>query len=262
MELLKGKNILIGKEPIDGRLLIVVDGYKSKAALGSQDSVPASVSRCRQAEGVAHAKISIDGKGGITVTNMNPKNVTFVNDRGIASKHVTTTDTLTLGKDKFSVSLPTVLDTARKIVTAQAAQGQGKQAAETKTFDISHLENVWNELKNKKKEIQAKQKKTNLIRTGCSVFTVCTIPMVRFVGEGAYALSAIGFIGALYGFFGIKNDNTADMMDQLNEDFQDKYVCPNPDCGRFLGNMSYKLMKRQYAMQCPYCRSKFTEKEK
>lgn len=264
METLKGKNILIGKEPVNGRLLIVVEGYKQKAAVGAQGSVPSSVSRCRQAEGVAHAKISVDKNGGIVVTNMNPKNVTYINNRSVESLHVTPADSMALGKDKYAVSISTVLDTAEKIVAAQAQaqaqrQWQPQQPEPPKTFNISHLEDVWNDLKAKKKEIQAKQKKTNLIRTGCSAFTLCTVPLAQVVGPGAYALSGIGLIGALYGFFGIKNDKTADVMDQLNEDFQDKYVCPNPDCGKFLGNYSYKLMKKQYGMKCPYCKSNYVE---
>ena len=70
MEQLKGKTILIGKEPSQGRLLVALPGSGKSAAIGLPGSVPASVSRCRPAEGIAHAKISIDQSGNIILTNL------------------------------------------------------------------------------------------------------------------------------------------------------------------------------------------------
>ena len=44
---------------------------------------------------------------------------------------------------------------------------------------------------------------------------------------------------------------------RLEEDFREKYICPNPLCHHFLGATPYKeLLKNR---NCPYCKSKFTE---
>ena len=79
MDKLKGKTIYIGKEQEHGRLIVAVQGYNETAQLGSPGSVPKSVSRCMPSEGVAHAKISVDPNGDMTLVNMKQQNVTYVN---------------------------------------------------------------------------------------------------------------------------------------------------------------------------------------
>lgn len=86
------------------------------------------------------------------------------------------------------------------------------------------------------------------------------MPCIFMFGPVGYALTGIGIIGNLYSFIGLKNDNTAEVLEQIGETFQDEYVCPNPDCNKFLGNISYRLLKKQYSMHCPYCKSEYIEK--
>ena len=57
-----------------------------------------------------------------------------------------------------------------------------------------------------------------------------------------------------------KKDTSYEERKAATEKFTDEYVCPNPECNKFLGNLSYKLLKKQYSMQCPYCKSEFVEK--
>lgn len=256
MDELKGKTILIGKEPGQGRLLVAVSDCGKTAAIGVAGSVPNSVSRCRPKEGVAHAKISIDGNGNMTVTNMKSQNVTYVNGSEIASKHISISGSLELGKDRYAVNLPKVIEAAKKLVTA----GGPQKEVPAQRFNISYLEDVWNDVLAKRKAIQAKQKKINLIRSGCGIFTMCAMPCILFFGPIGYVLTGVGIIGNVYSFVGLKNDDTTDVIEHLNDEFQEKYICPNPGCGKFLGSMSYKLLKRQYSMHCPYCKCEFIEK--
>lgn len=273
MDKLKGKTILIGKEPGEGRLLITIEGNGKKAAIGAPGSVPDCVSRCRQAEGVAHVKITVDRNGNMVLTNMKPANVTFVNGKEILSKHVNVSDTVELGKDHFRINLPVIVDTAKKMTAvvnpgpkpgpapdSHSGPSPKPNPKPVKKFNISHLEREWNRLQNKKKEIRAKQKKINLVRSGCGLFTMCAMPCIFMFGPVGYVLTGIGIIGNLYSFIGLKNDNTSDVLEQLNEEFQDRYVCPNPDCNKFLGNISYKLLKKQHSMHCPFCKCEYIEK--
>ena len=57
-----------------------------------------------------------------------------------------------------------------------------------------------------------------------------------------------------------KKDTSYEERKEATERFTDEYVCPNPDCNKFLGNISYKLLKKQYSMHCPYCKSEYVEK--
>lgn len=260
MEKLKGKTILIGKEPGQGRLLVAVSGCGKSAAIGTAGCVPGSVSRCKPAEGVAHAEVAIDANGRMVVKNLKPMNITFVNGLETASKRVEASDTIELGKDRFRVSLPVVLDTAKKLVGGNNTGGGGTVGSKG-TFNIAHLEVVWDKYHDELRDLREKQKRVNLIRTGCSIFTICAMPCTAFFGTVGFILTGIGFIGAVYSFFGLKNDNTMDEQERITENFQDHYVCPNPECNKFLGNLSYKLMKKQYSMHCPYCKCEYVEKK-
>ncbi len=251
IEKLKGKSVLIGREPNMGHLLVAVQGADKCTTIGAQGSVPPCVSRCRPAQGTAHAKMTVDQSGFMTLVNMNPQNVTYVNGNQIQSKRVTVADVAALGKDQFVISLSEVV---------HAASGLLPEPAPPKAkFDISHLEGVWTDFQEEKIKIQEKQKNINLVRSGCGLFTLCAMPCIHWFGPVGYVLTGIGVLGNLYSFIGLKNDNTTEKMEKLNEKFQDRYVCPNPDCKKFLGNISYKLLKKQYSMHCPYCKSEYVE---
>lgn len=260
MEKLKGKTILIGKEPGQGRLLVAISGSGKSAAIGTAGCVPSSVSRCKPAEGVAHAGVVIDANGQMVVKNLKPMNITYVNGRETASKRVESSDTIELGKDRFRVNLSLVLETAKKLAGGDNTGGGGT-AGSKGSFNIAHLEVVWNDYHDELRDLREKQKRVNLIRTGCGVFTSCAFICIAIFGKVGYILTGIGVIGNIYSFFGLKNDNTMDEQERITERFQERYVCPNPECNKFLGNISYKLMKKQYSMHCPYCKSEFVEKK-
>lgn len=257
MERLKQHTILIGRDPVKGSLLVSVEGIMGYTNLGAPRSVPSSVSRCIPASGAAHARISVDDSGEFTIENAKPQNETFVNDNPIVKKRIKLHDRVALGRDRYSVDLHSVISAATKIISAAPESAKAKQPQK---FNISHLELVWNGLQDARKQIQAKQKKVNLVRSGCGLFTMCAMPCCFLFGPIGYVLTGIGFIGNVYSFVGLKNDNTSEALEKITEHFQDHYVCPNPDCNKFLGNLSYKLLKRQYSMHCPHCKCEFVEK--
>ena len=248
MEKLKGRTILLGREPGNARLLVAITDLPKGAMLGMAGSVPGSVSRCQPDLGKCHARIDVDPNGQMTVTNAKPENATYVNGNRIMSRHLNPADTVELGEDRFRLPLNKVFEAAGKLVDLLP-----------KKFDISHLEGVWNELQDYLRTMKAKQKKVGMIRTGCGIFTMCAMPCMFFFGPIGYVLTGIGIIGNIYSFIGLKNDHSAEDLERFNEEFQDRYVCPNPDCQKFLGNMSYKLIKKQYGMHCPYCKCEYTE---
>lgn len=255
MEKLKGKTILIGREPGQGRLLVALSGGNAAVI---PTNVPTSVSRCFVKEGVAHAKISVDQNGNMTLTKM--KNVIYVNGSEIATKRVVPTSVIELGEDRFSIKLPVIIETAKKLAGDKVTSPTTQPAV-----NIRHLEKVWLHYHDSLKQMREKQKKINLIRSGCGIFTMCAMPCIFFLGEIGYALTGVGVIGNLYSFVGLKNDNTSDEQERLAEEFQESYICPN--CGKFLGPKSYKLLKKDIVnpkdkkMYCPRgCGAEFIEK--
>lgn len=285
MEKLKGKTILIGKEPGQGRLIVAISGTGKAAVIGTPGCVPNCVSRCKPAENVAHAKITIDQGGNLTLSNMKSQNVTFVNGAEIASKRIDSTSTVELGKDRFPVNVPMILETARKIVGAPIPNpGSGPHLHPeppepgSKKFNISHLKHVWDDFHDKGMEIKKKQKEQGIYASLPMFFTMgggaLTFVLSFILGDEYKAeiqmLSGILVVAGLamlaYSFVRRKNDTSIEELEQISEDFQLRYVCPNPDCNKFFGAISYKLLKNQLRshkdqkMYCPRCGCELVEK--
>lgn len=282
MDVLKGKTILIGKEPGNGRLLVAVSG--GKAAI-IPVNVPNSVSRCKVSEGVAHAKITVDQNGDMTLTNLKPANVTFVNGSEIVSKHIVPSNVVELGNDRFNINLPVVLETAKNIAIVSSANGsqsakQGSpisnsdQGAAPQICNIKHLEAIYNDYHAKVLARQKKQKKLGLWAS-CSMFfsiggsALAALANKLGMGETAqdvlWVLPVIGFIVFFISMYLRIKDTSIEDADALNTEYTKSFVCPN--CGKFLGNMSYELLKTQivspkdHKMHCPHgCGAEFIEK--
>lgn len=247
---LRGKTILIGREPDKGRLCVAVGG--KVAALGQPGSVPSCVSRCKPQENVAHAKIDVDNQGKMTITNMKSDNITRVDGVEVMSKRITETSKVDMGKDHYAVNVNTILTTAVGLLG----------------FNIAHLQRVWDDYHEKTIGIKKHQQRLGLMSSAGMLFTFGGGALTALGGQmglGGFMqdvmpfLSAIGGIVFILSFILRSKDKTIVNTDKITEDFQEHYVCPNPECNRFLGNYSYKLLKKQYKMQCPHCKCKYVE---
>lgn len=263
-ENLKGKVINIGKDAGSSRLLISVPirGKKANALFGEPNSVPKSVSRCIPDKDAAHLSISINDNGVISVKNCKSQNVTFVEGVEIASKVLLNDVELELGLDKYPIKLSSILSVAEKILDAS-------EPSKTSEFNISHLERVWNNYHNSCIELQKRSRKQNVQGRIPMFFTMgagalSSIAFARVWGDEVkiicVILTVIGLLLMGYTFMKSKNDTSIEDRERFTEEFQEKYICPNPKCGKYLGAYSYKLMKRQYSMSCPHCKCKFVEK--
>ena len=257
MERLKGKTILIGRDPAVSSLLIAIKENGKTSSMGNPGSVPYSVSRCRVAEGVAHAKIEIDGKGEMTLYNMNSSNSTFVDGVEISICRITPHTNIELGKDRFRLRLSSILDEAKKNVPALPV-------------DISPLKDVWDSYEAEMDRIVKAQqdlgKKRMLpIMVSSASGILSGLGALVSLSTLWVTLPVTGVVSALY----FRNYNAKDTSyeDRRNatNDFQQKYVCPV--CNHFFGNMGYELLKNQLKnpkdqkMYCPKCRCELIEKE-
>lgn len=258
---LKSKTILIGKEPGNGRLYVsvVINGQPKITAIGEKNSVPNSVSRCKPAEGTAHCKISIDNSGNITVTNLKPQNVTYVNGAEIVSKKVKLNSNIELGKDRYSLNINTVIETASKIVGATTPPSP-------KEFSIKPLKKVWDEyhdesikIKKRGQEMSTSQSFPPILTLGSTAISAIAAPLgfvnVCFV---SIPLILLGVFLMVRNYNNRKNDTSIEDGELLLEQFQHKYVCPNPDCKHFVGMQSYIVLRQ--TKKCPWCGCTYTEK--
>lgn len=248
MERLKNKEILIGREPEKGRLMIAVDvnGQHKGVVLGDFKSVPDGVSRCRPAEGKAHCKMSIDAGGRMVVTNLNPENYTYVNGREVVAKPVAFDTQLQLGASKYPVAVNTVVEAAKKLLPAPV-----------KEYSISHLEKVWEEYS---KAVERERRISNIFNSIRGLLTLLAI-VLGSIGGGVVrtVLYVVAVLMALYLFYDILAGRADKKKNRIQLDFESKYVCPH--CKRYLNGGTFQPYRRlQENVACPYCHCKWTDK--
>ncbi len=253
MDELKGKTILIGKEAAKGQLgIAVVSGGKTKAAAGKPGSVPGSVSRCKPGEGTAHCKIDIDSAGRMTVTNLKPANVTYVNGLQVAVKRVNTFDKIMLGQDKYPLDLSLVLRTAMQLIAPNA-------------YSIRHLGQVWSEYEDRMEAIQRRQQRISkwrmlpLMIGSFSSITAAICGAMLLGNTSLYITIPIAVLSfVIYFVTFIRKDTSIDDRKKATGKLYDEYVCPNPNCRHFMGMIPYKILKQN--KKCNYCGCTFTDK--
>lgn len=263
---LKGKGIFVGRESGTDRLFayLSINGQVKGFAIGNAGNLPHSVSRAIQNQNKAHASIKIDNSGNITLANLKQENVTFVNGSPIVSKRISESDKIELGADHYQLPLETILKEVSTVI--QSSESSPSPKPEVESFNISHLEKVWNDYHEGDLAIKDKQHKMGLHQRIPIFFTIGAGALTSVAwslgwDEGirivSICLTGIGLFLMIYFFIQSSKFNPAREADKLKEDFQNKYRCPNPDCKRFLGFYSYSMMKDNYHYECPYCRSKF-----
>lgn len=254
-DVLKGKTILIGKEPGQGRLLIAIKGLPKIITIGQIGSVPESVSRCKPAEGVAHCQLEIDEVGNLTLTNLKAQNVTLVNNGEIMSKRVNTASTVLLGKDRYPIDLSVILDAAEKLFVTVVPPTQPK-------FSIKHLKDVWDEYNENQKKIKIRQKNIGLLSSipiAFSMFGGLLAGVAPEIRSFALVFTGIALVIMFIGLYLRFTDKSIEKSEQEQEKLQNKYVCPNPKCRHFLGIQSYNILKQNKG--CPHCKCLWTTEE-
>lgn len=240
--------IVIGREPttptnIGGRLHITTSGRK-EYFLGLENSVPKSVSR-------QHCRLSVAPDGKMTLTNVKPANVTFVEGVQIISKTVTADDSVGLGGECYPVDLRQVLAVVSEEIV--------------RSYDISHLKDVWEKYQQDKIDLQVRQSKSAAVQSVSGLLSMASIACGFIPGIPPFVrgiLYGLAIILAVF-FFIYRMRHAGENVLKLNgleAQFRKDYVCPNPDCRRFLGNMPYEELIKQ-TKSCYLCKSIYTVKE-
>ena len=229
--------LIIGRDAATSKLR-VVDAKTGTAKLyGQVGCVPKDISR-------QHCEIRISDSGQISVRNLKTENITFVNGLEVLEKKLSKTDMLQLGRSRFTVDLSTILNSQLP-----------------KEVDIRPLKRVWDEYHEEENQLGIKERRLNALSRVSGVFTMAAIAC-GFLLKGQdnqlyYVLYGIAIILTL-AFTVISYVNASRIprkKEQLKEEFMKNYVCPNPDCHRFLGNTYYSVLSQNDC--CPYCKVKY-----
>ncbi len=224
---------IIGRDANTSQLCITFG--QQVIRLGSLGSVPMTVSR-------HHCQLTIDDNGQMSIKNLKPQNVTYVNCHAVESKSITANDSIALGSAHYQINLVEIISAVKK--------------AMPKVVDIRQLKSVWDEYNNAQLEMKIKQGKFVALSSGTGLITMAAV-VLSFMGVGLEARIACYVVAAVFILITIitrwKNATKIPLQqEEWKKWLRNNYKCPN--CGHSF-NMDYDTLS-QYD-NCPYCKAKF-----
>lgn len=228
------KEIVIGRDASSQQLSLTYQG--ESVQVSSFGLLPQSVSR-------AHCLLRIGEEGSMSIENLNPDNLTFVNHVAVEKKTITTGDVIELGSDHFTIDLETILSAMPPIA------------------DIRPLEKIWNDYDESLFRLTVRERKFNAYRNGIGIFTMGALVLGLVFGRqpgnyiyiGMYVLAIL--LSILFFIISLREaSKVPQKRKEITNRFQERYVCPH--CGRNLGALGKYEMLRQNE-RCPYCKTKF-----
>lgn len=240
--------LLIGREADTNQLAVMADGKPFRIDVGA--SVPNTVSRCLPAEHTAHCRISVSTEKGMRIENLNPRNATYVNGAIVNSCRISGSSRIELGPDLFRIDLHKIL----------------KAVGYNPEYSIRHLKQIWDDydqaLLNLQLEQQKNQNRQRLQGILSQLSMLCVIipaviPAVKIPDALRVVLVLAAVCMAGYFFWKGSRPNETFVMKkrELDKQFKQLYVCPNPKCAHFLGFVPYDTL--QYRKKCSDCGSSY-----
>lgn len=222
--------IIIGRDQQTRQLCIVKDG--NSKLYGQPNSVPMDVSR-------HHISLQPAGNGKWQIKNLNERNVTFVNGIAVESKTISEKDKIELGNSHYLF------------------QWDALNEPKVETIDIRSLKKVWDDYQQEDTAIRNRQKNNGLLASiplGFSMLGGIIAGVAPEIREVALVFTGIAFLLFIYGLYRRSQDNSTIELKSLQEDFDQKWVCPK--CKRPLTCFrSYTILSQNDA--CPFCKTKF-----
>ena len=231
--------LIIGRESgVENPRLAVIQNGQTQY-FGTPGSVPKDVSR-------KHCRIQVGTDSKMVVEDLTDNNFMYINGSDCKRKvDVNLADTIELGPSKYRLDMDTIIKTL-----------SAKQS-----FSIKHLEAVYDGFQKEKFDMQVKQGKLNALSALPGVLSIISIGAAVFLQNQnirTWAIILAAVFALVFAVIRYRNATIVPLKTKKMDDaFREKYVCPNPLCGRFLGATPYKELVKNRS--CPYCRSKFTE---
>ena len=242
---------LLGKEEGSHRLEVKV-GQKA-FVVGSPGSVPKSVSRNHCLLTVEYSDDAKRTVQSIIVKNMKIENSTFVDGQEVEQKRVKENAVVQLGFEHSPLDLQTVIAKLRALLP--------EVKVEPKTYSILPLKKVWEEYDSAKLAITSSSVKSANRQRLQGILSMFGMLMGFIPGVPTacrIAIMGTAFLMAIYFFVkGSVGDPVHKRLHDLDNDFRKRYVCPNPDCHHYLGQIPYDVLRQN--KNCGYCKCLYKE---
>jgi hypothetical protein len=196
-----------------------------------------------------HAKITRVEDNYFLIEDLGSLNHTFVNGYPVKKANVSANDEVRLSKDTY-------INLAEEFGIIPPVPSPVPGDTEF-TVDFLKLKEVWEGTERRKKQIIKKnQRKSALIRVGIMLAIIISCLPFRDLLAGGFMIISIIAGGVAGAVVPIGNQ---DEIRQLNEDFYLRYICPNKECRKSLGQFSWDFYAK--TGKCPHCQTNF-KKEK
>lgn len=228
---------IIGRQHGTNCLLMKVKdkGYP----LSGNGTVPNTVSS-------SHCKLTVDDDGTWRLSNIKAELDTFVDGLQIDTKRVSPNSRVELGANHFVLDMHKVETIIKQL--------------QPSVFSLRPLEQIWKDYDEEKLQMQNKEMKiANFQRLqGALSMSAMLLGFIPQLGVFRWIIIGLALLIAIFFFIrGSQVSNSLPMkLKKLNDEFETKYLCPNPDCPRFMGYRPYNQL--QYDKGCPHCQCKYT----
>lgn len=230
--------IIIGRDSQTQQLRITVG--KQVRQVGNAGSVPLSVSR-------EHVGITLNANNTFMLRNINPANITYVNNIPVERKMVTKRDVILLGSEHYRLDWQVVMS----VLPKQA--------------NLRPLASAYDNYQQQMMALTTKERKFNTLKGAMSIFTMSAM-LLGFLGMsggegsrsplliGLYVVALLIGIGSTIWSF-IYASKIPQERDRMQKEFEQQYCCPN--CGYYYGALSYNQLKLRFK-QCPNCKTQYS----
>ena len=226
------QEILIGRDGGTNTLKLTING---KSTTGGP--VPQSVSR-------EHCKVVRQDDGTAVITNLNDRNVTYVNGQAVVSHEITADDVVELGGERYRLDT-SMLKLVRKV-------------------DISHLQRIWEDYSRWEEQTRISTIRSTALKSVTGLFSMAAliitfgdfgmdVQTMRTLRLVLYTLAGVSIIWTSLNMF-VSAPRKVRKTKEREERFIDEYVCPA--CKRPFGK-SYRYEKLLQLGECPMCKAKF-----
>lgn len=195
-----------------------------------------------------HARITDLGNGEYKIEDLDSTNGTYVNGYRIKTATVSVNDQVRLSADMV-VSIPELFNKVQKQEVSQKVKSNPKDYVN----EFAKLERVYENYKKKKRKLKkAHNNKQSLLRTG-----LVAVPIVIGVVTKQHGISGLSILLAGGAQFLVSDEKFLDTLEELDNDFKIRYVCPNHDCSQSLAYNSWTVWHNQG--ECPRCKAVFNK---
>lgn len=228
---------IIGRQHGTNCMLMKIQG--KEYPISENGTVPKTVSS-------SHCKLTVNDNGTWKLSNIKAELDTFVDGLQIDTKQISPSSRVELGENHFVLNLFKI----KEILTQ----------LQPPIFSLRPLEQIWNDYDNKKEQMIIKEAKIANYQRLQGTFSMFGM-LLGFIPQlGFFRWIVIGLALSIAIYFFVRGSNVSNSLQaklkKLDKELERKYLCPNPQCPRFMGNRPYKLL--QYDTRCPACHCEYT----